>query len=216
MGLINQFFENRKFNYELVRDVNGKYQIGGIVPEEFKIPSNQFPAGFQYLGFIDNSDPLFNWLPFKTHLIHPIYTNEYFVYPDYSNPNIPTIIEQQNTEASTTAFDEIDKNSKIIFEGIRVSAEKKNKIDEFDSIAICGTTKWLQESETPIYPKSGKPMKFLCQLGSFSGIKSTYTNIAPIKGMEEYFENLNFWCDGNLYIFFEPETKTMCYSMQNT
>ena len=35
-------------------------------------------------------------------------------------------------------------------------------------------------------------------------------------GMAQYFEKLNFWCDGNLYIFIEPTTRTMCYTMQNT
>lgn len=203
--------------YELVRNENGKHQIGGAVPQDFLIPINEFKAGFQYLGFIDNSDLLFSWLPFKINLIHPIYTDEYSVFLDYTNPNSPTIIEPLDTESSTSAFDEIDKNSKIIFEGVKVSAEEKEEeIDEYESIGICGKPEWLQDDETPTCPKSGKRMKFLCQLGSFSEIKSTYSNVVPTEGMSQYFENLNFWCDGNLYIFIEPTTRTMCYTMQNT
>ena len=202
--------------YELVRDENGTHQIGGEVPKDFIIPTNEFIAGFQYLGFIDNSDPLFSWLPFKVNLIHPIYTDEYFVYLDYSNPNIPTIIEPQDTASATSAFDEIDKNSKIIFEGVTVSTEEKEEIDEFENIGICGEPDWLQEAEIPTCPKTGTSMKFLCQLGSFGEIKATYSNVEPTKGMEEYFQKLNFWCDGNLYIFIEPTSKTMCYTMQNT
>jgi hypothetical protein len=189
--------------YELIRDENGKHQIGGEIPHDFKIPDNEFIAGFQYLGFIDNSDPLFSWLPFRVNLIHPIYTDEYSVFLDYANPNDPTIIEPIDTASSTSAFDEIDKNSKIIWEGVKVSLEAKEEIDEFGSIGICGQPEWLQ-------------MKFLCQLGSFSNIKSSFSNVEPTEGMARYFEKLNFWCDGNLYIFIEPTSRTMCYSMQNT
>jgi hypothetical protein len=205
--------------YEIVRNENGKHQIGGEIPQDFTIPNNEFIAGFQYLGFIENSDPLFSWLPFKVNLIHPIYTDEYFVYLDYTNPNSPTIIEPTDTASSTSAFDEIDKNSKIIWEGVKVSLEEIDKFDEFDefeSIGICGEPDWLQEVDIPNCPKNGKPMRFLCQLGSFSDIEATFSNVNPAKGMEEYFQKLNFWCDGNLYIFIEPTTKTMCYTMQNT
>ncbi len=216
MRIFDTLFKSKRMQYELVRDENGKHQIGGEVPQDFIIPANEFIAGFQYLGFIDNSDPLFSWLPFKVNLIHPIYTDEYSVFLDYTNPNSPTIIEPLDTASSTSAFDEIDKNSKIIFEGVKVSTEEKEEIDEFENIGICGEPDWLQEAEIPTCPKTGKSMKFLCQLGSFGEIKATYSNVEPTKGMEEYFQKLNFWCDGNLYIFIEPTVKTMCYTMQNT
>ncbi|BDD05271.1 hypothetical protein [Aureibacter tunicatorum] len=202
--------------YEFVRDFNGKHQIGGEVPQNFKIPDNEFIAGFQYLGFIDNTDSLFSWLPFRVNLIHPIYTDEYSVFLDYTNPNNPIIIQPDDTASSTSTFEEINKNSKIIWEGVRVSLEAKEEIDEFESIGICGHPDWLQVDETPTCPKSGNRMKFLCQLGSFSDIKSTFSNVIATEGMAQYFENLNFWCDGNLYIFIEPTARTMCYTMQNT
>lgn len=202
--------------YELIREENGIHQIGGEVPQDFIIPANEFKGGFQYLGFIDNADPLFAWLPFKVNLIHPIYTDEYSVFLDYSNASAPIIIKPLDTAASTSAFDEVDKNSKIIFEAIKVRPEEKEEIDEFESIGICGKPEWLQADETPTCPKSGKRMKFLCQLGSFSDINSTFSNVEPTKGMAQYFDKLNFWCDGNLYIFIEPTSRTMCYTMQNT
>ena len=202
--------------YELVRDEEGKHQIGGEIPPDFIIPENGFIAGFQYLGYIDHADPSFSWLPFKVNLIHPIYTNEYSVYLDYADPNRPSIIEPQDTASSTSAFDEIDKNSKIVFEAVKVSLEEKEEIDEFNYIGLCGEPDWLQDAEVPICPKSGRSMKFLCQLGSFGDINATYSNVEPTKGMDQYFQKLNFWCDGNLYIFIEPTAKTVCCTMQNT
>jgi hypothetical protein len=216
MGLFSKLFKSKKIQYEILRDENGLHQIGGEVPADFTVPENEFIAGFQYLGYLDNSDPLFSWLPFKLHLIHPIYTNDYFVYLDYSDPTSPKIIAPKNTAASTSAFDEIDKDSIIIFEGVKVRLEQKEEIDEFESIGICGEPTWLQEAEIPSCPKSGKAMKFVCQLGSFGEIKATYSNVEPEEDTEMYFQNLNFWCDGNLYIFIDPASKTVCYTMQNT
>ena len=112
MGLFVKIFKSKKKQYEFVRDENGKHQIGGEIPLDFIIPINDFIAGFQYLGFIDNSCPLFSWLPFKVNLIHPIYTDENSVFLDYTTPNSPTIIEPLDTVLSTSAFNEIDKNSK--------------------------------------------------------------------------------------------------------
>jgi len=202
--------------YEFVKDENGKHQIGGVVPADFKVPDNEFMAGFQYLGFIDNSDEVFSWLPFKVNLIHPIYSDTYSVYLDYNNPNAPTIIEPLDTGNETTAYDELDIDSVVIFEAVKVRPELKSEIDEYKHIGIAGTPDWLQGAELPLCPKTKKAMRFLCQLGSFSDIKAEFSNVEPQDGYERYFNKLNFWGDGNLYIFIEPTSKTMCYTMQNT
>ncbi|MEZ0607698.1 hypothetical protein ACAW74_04230 [Fibrella sp. WM1] len=202
--------------HALVRRKDGKHQIGGDVPQDFVIPDNEFIGGFQYVGFIDNSDPFFSWLPFRVHLIHPTYTDERFVYLDYSNPNSPTIIEPQDTASSTSAFDELDKNSKIIFEGVNVSVADIEEVRAHEYLGTCDEAEWLQEAESPSCPKSGKPMRFLCQLESFRGVEATFSNVEPTRGMADYFQNLNFWCDGSLYVFIEPATKTMYYTIQNT
>jgi hypothetical protein len=203
--------------YELVRSVQAQHQIGGTKPDNFKIPNNEFLAGFQYLGFIDNVDEVFSWLPFKVNLIHPIYCDVISVYLDYSNPSAPVIIEPKDTASETSPFDDLTINSEVVFEATSISLIPNSEIDEYECIGIAGNPQWLQEENIPICPKNGKPMRFLCQLMSFSGIKATYTNVIPKLDYEkEYFENLNFWCDGSLYIFIEPESRTMCYTMQNT
>lgn len=61
-------------------------------------------------------------------------------------------------------------------------------------------------------------MKLLCQL-TYDGIdiKTKRTNIQPKdEWYKQYFEKMNFWGDGDLYIFFEPESKIMCFIIQHT
>jgi hypothetical protein len=202
--------------YEIVRDPNGIHQIAGNAPPDFTMPENKFPGGIQYLGVIKKTDSLFDWLPFDLHLIHPIYSDENIVFMDYEDPRNPSILYPEDSSASTTAFDELDSDSKIVFEGVTVSAKENEEIDEYEYIGIAGEPRWLQEAEVLACPKSGRPMKFLCQLGSFSDIKCSYSNVVPCDGMEQYFDKLNFWCDGNLYIYLEPKSKIVCYTMQHT
>lgn len=60
-------------------------------------------------------------------------------------------------------------------------------------------------------------MKFLCQLTSNSGVETEKTTINPKDDWyKKYFDNMNFWGDGDLYIFFEPESKIACFLIQNT
>ena len=55
-------------------------------------------------------------------------------------------------------------------------------------------------------------MRFVCQLTSNSDI---YAREKNCKGADTYYEEifakLNFWCNGDLKIFFEPKTKVACY-----
>lgn len=52
MGIFEKLFKTNKLQYEIVRDENGKHQIGGDIPKDFIIPENEFIAGFQYLGLL--------------------------------------------------------------------------------------------------------------------------------------------------------------------
>lgn len=111
----------------------------------------------------------------------------------------------------------LDTDSAVLWEPTKIRVDVKDEIDEYKCIGIAGKPEWLQGAEIPLCPKTKQPMTFLCQLGSFSGIKAKFSNVTPQQEYEkQYFEKLNFWCDGNLYIFIEPTSKTMCYTMQNT
>ena len=60
-------------------------------------------------------------------------------------------------------------------------------------------------------------MKFICQLFSNMPITAKSKNF---KSNDDYYENLfsnlNFWCDGDLKVYFEPTSKIACYFIQNT
>ena len=58
-------------------------------------------------------------------------------------------------------------------------------------------------------------MKFLCQF--IGGVRTKRTNVEPKKEFyRRYYEKLDFWGGGYLYVFFEPTSKVACYFIQNT
>ena len=87
-------------------------------------------------------------------------------------------------------------------------------------MGFSGMPNWIQGSWMPKCPKTNKPMRFLCQLTSSDKVRTEYTNIEMSKAGDDfkqsYFKNMNFWGDGDLFVFFEPESKMACYFIQHT
>ena len=205
---------------QFVQDNNGLHQLGGDIPSDFKIPENEFLGGFQYLGFINNADKHFGWLSFPLHLICPIFTDFDYLFLDYENPNQPKMIYPTNSAEVTSAYDELKKNSYIIYNKANFSLtpfDGINDDNEFEVVAIAGKPHWTQASELPTCPKSNKKMDFVCQIMSNGPITAKEKNF---NGTSEYYEklftDLNFWCDGDLKVFFQPTSKVACYFIQNT
>ncbi|KEY18745.1 hypothetical protein [Kaistella antarctica] len=207
-------------NVEFYKNENGLHTLGGTFPADFTVPENKFLSGFQYVGFINSSDKYFNWLPFDVHLICPIYLDIENVYLDYSNPNAPKILAPEDSSEITSAFDELKKDSIIQFKQSKLSLREFEGLtdeNELTILGIAGKPNLLQDDDVPICPKSGKKMKFLCQFSTWNQIETEFTNVeCEDKFMQQYFERMNFWCDGSLYVFIEPESKTVCYYIQNT
>jgi hypothetical protein len=100
---------------EIVTVENGTHQLGGELPSEFKMPENNCVTSFQYLGYVDNRDLQFQWLPFKLHLTCPIYLNFEQVFLDYSDPLRPSIINREEVEGYDTAYsDDLSPESEIV------------------------------------------------------------------------------------------------------
>lgn len=219
MNFIKDIFKQEK-QFEFIQDENGLHHIGGDIPEDFTIPANDFLGGFQYLGLINNTDIQFDWLPFSLHLISPIFTDFEYVFLDYQIPKEPKLIYPTNSSKITSAYDELTKDSYVIYNKINYSLmpfKGVNEYNEFETIAITGKPHWSQSSNFPICPKSKNKMKFVCQIFSNAPITAKDKNF---KSDDEYYEklftNLNFWCDGDLKVFFDPTSKVACYFIQNT
>jgi len=219
MGLFDKLFGKEKM-YEFYFDEAGKHQIGGDFPNDLKIPENQFKSNFQYIGLINPDDELFSWLPFELHLICPIYLDFEFVYLDYQIPLEPKIIYPTDTADIGSAYRTLNLDSKIVFDANKVSTREFAGVtqdNEFDVIGIAGKPNWTQNANVPICPKTNKKMKFVCQFTSWTDIKTKYTNVIAESDYEQkLFEKMNFWGDGDLYIFMQPDSKTVCYFIQNT
>ncbi len=200
---ILKFSENNK----------GLHVLGGEIPKEFKMPTQNCVVSFQYLGSINPKDKYFKWLPFQLHLICPIYLNFQFLYLDYSDPNHPIILNNEEIESADTSFDEeMNRNTEIVYKTTNYSLKVEY---DFFGTGHAGIPSWLQGPTYPKCPKNGKTMRFVCQLNG--GPETARTNIEIVnQGYESYFEEMNFWGDGILYVFFEPESKTACYFIQNT
>ncbi len=190
--------------------------LGDECPTDFTLPKLDFIAPFQYLGFLSNKDEAFRWLPFDLHLAAPIYLNFQYVMLDYSDPNKPVVLNLKELEEAGNSYeDELKVDSEIVFEKMNISTQKVN--DYGAGIGHTGIPSWIQYPDIPTCPKSKKTMKFLMQLTSNIGIKTKRSNVSSESDwMLQYFDHLNFWSDGDLYIFFEPESKVICYIIQNT
>ncbi len=189
--------------------------LGGETPNEFNIPKFEFNAPFQYLGKFSKSNEAFNWLPFDVHIAAPIYLNFDKLFIDYSDPLNPKVLNVEELKQTDNSYEDLKPDSEIVYEKVFIATEKQT---DFGGIGHTAVPNWIQHPDIPTCPKSQKTMRLLCQL-NYDGlhIKTQRTNVKPKdKRYEQYFENMNFWIDGDLYIFFEPESKMMCFLIQHT
>ncbi|HZY79494.1 MAG TPA: hypothetical protein VFE50_08225, partial [Cyclobacteriaceae bacterium] len=151
--------EHRLYNF--TANVNGPHQLGGEIPWGFHLPKIKLAVSFQYLGFISKDDELFNWLPFHLNLACPIYLNFEKVFLDYSDPGWPEVINKEELEGADTSHEEdVNSETEIVY-----SAKKFRFKETVESTLSCaGIPTYLQYPAIPTCPKSGKLMKFVCQL----------------------------------------------------
>lgn len=101
------------------------------------------------------------------------------------------------------------------YEQVRFTTKEDSEIGY--EIGFSGIPNWIQFSDIPRCPKTQKTMRFLCQVQSNDKITTNKTNIKPVnEWYKKHFESMNFWGDGDLYVFFEPESKIACYIIQKT
>lgn len=217
--------EEQKFKYfkvdpsemfGLVAALGTESYLGGEPPVGFEVPKFEFVAPFQYLGKLSKSEPAFAWLPFDVHLVAPIYLNIDKLYIDYADPNRPRVLDVEALKRAGTSYDNLKSDSEIVFEKVSMKA-LKSTIGVSRKIGHTGVPNWIQNPDIPVCPKSKRPMRFLCQISSEAGVMTARTNVVTKNEYAKtYFDHLNFWGAGDLYIFFEPESKIACFLIQNT
>lgn len=197
---------------------SGFSHLGGELPEGFKLPKFDSKPSFQYLGTLSPQTSGLEWLPFDFNLTVPIYGSFTQLFIDYSDPTSPKVLNESDYLNSDYEDERVKHDSELIFEKVFISSEKLEEMPEIlHGIAgILGIPEWIQNPDIPKCPKSGKTMKFVIQLGFGLEVGLQRTNIElPEEG---YFADLlgrmNFWADGNLFVFLNPDTKMACYLIQ--
>lgn len=202
----------------LVEDVNGSHKLGGKTPNDFILPTHsKMKTPFIYIGSIDTKDKRFEWINLpKLHIAYPIYECNYGIFLDYSNPNNPKIINPENI--TDDWYDKDTKGvEKVVFKEHSFSTYIESNKNKFEGISelnpLCGVPLWIQAPDIPICPKTGKVMRFVCQINSNPNI-----NLIDNSDIENlpFADYLNFADDGILYIFFEPESRIMYLNIQFT
>jgi hypothetical protein len=215
IGMPYEYYEPKSF-FQFEKDENGPHQLGGEKPNDFQFPENNCEVPFQYIGFINDEDLNFSFLPFTLHLVCPIFLEIDKVFLDYSNPNFPVLLNREEVERAENSFPEdLNASSEIIYHALRMRAEESVSFYDDDGIGAAGVPVWIQYPMFPTCPKSGRLMRFVCQLTN--GVSAKSSNVVPHnEHYRRYFEKLNFCSDGDLFVFFEPESKVACYFMQHT
>ncbi|RZM30359.1 MAG: hypothetical protein EOO88_01335 [Pedobacter sp.] len=209
-------FFGKPQRFEFVADDQGRHWLGGEVPDNFRIPSNEFPGGIQYLGKIDNSDPVYSWLPFNLHIIYPIYLNARVIYLDYQNPDRPEILNVLTKAEITTEYDDLTLDSSIIFQRSPFSIKNLTRpVEDMEIIGVGGAPIWVNGKAASI--RIERRFKFVAQLMSSDLIPVVFKNFTcqDIR-YQDNFRFLHFWEDGDLKIFFDPNDKQACLFIQNT
>lgn len=201
--------------FVFMNDHRGIHQLGGELPAGFQLPASRLTVPFQYLGYLDNKGGAFAWLPFRLHLVCPIFLNIGQVFIDYTDPVKPVLLNQGELEEADSSYEELNAETRIVFEEVKFNAVPS--LEKKRGLGHTGVPDWIQFPDIPHCPKTNKMMRFVCQLDSDAGVGVKESNIIPSSDfMAAYFQEMNFWGDGNLFVFFEPSSKIACYFIQNT
>jgi hypothetical protein len=195
---------------------NTESYLGGKKPEQIILPFLNNEIYFQYFGKLIKNEFPNNLLNFDLHLIAPIYDSFDKIYLDYSNEMAPKVINSKDLKISRT-FNETNSNSEIVFTKTPIKFERGGSL-RF-AMGNTGVPSWIQHPEYPKCPISGDKMKFLTAFDLTESREQVplETKNFEIEGYsKKYFENLNFWISGAIYVFINPKTKVVCYLLQTT
>jgi hypothetical protein len=193
--------------------------LGGEIPNGFTIPKFNRKPSFQFLGMLSNKTESLEWLPFDLLLTVPLYGYFDPLYLDYSDPLAPKVINEEAYLNSDYDDEIVKHDSEIIYKKTFIKTDQVDEIPEFgENIGIIGVPTWIQYPAIPVCPKSGKTMKFICQLkfGIDIPLESTSLVFDEKSYPGNHIMKLNFSSDGDLFLFMDPESKVVCVIIQHT
>ncbi len=205
---------NRKLFF-LEKALNGSHSVGGQNPNNFTLPSHEgLNSPFIYLCTINGKDQLFKWLNIDLlHISYPIYEGAFELFLDYENPSAPKIMNPEtftySWQDNTVNFSQNPhflKHTYSIVKDIKLENIELNN----DDFLICGVPMWYQYPQIPTCPKTNKIMRFVATINSDPDLKISNHEMKGV-GFGDY---LSFGDHGNLYIFYEPDSKVMHLNMQ--
>jgi len=199
--------------------------LGGEVPEGFHMPIGiEIPVPFQMIGLFSKRDPAFSWLPFEELvLVYPLFIGiASHLFLDYSDPMRPICLPLDQPPQET--FGKMDTKGKHIFQKTPFSFQLLEEVEDpfmlsFENwyYGMTGVPNWVQDPEMLRSPKTGKWMKFVGQINGEMNIPVADSNlVSEIDSFPNNSQSLNFHGDGSLYIFMEPETKIVGFTIQST
>ena len=215
----------RRIHYMLNSTMESHSHFGEDEFHAFSMPvSELINSPFQVIGKLSQKEPIFTWLPFEEFfLTYPLFTEIMgCLYLDYSNPTSPEVYAvdyEINYPHGEIAVDRLHKFQKtnIAIRSIKDLNEEQDLDFDHWYIGITGVPFWIQHAEIPKCPKTGKRMKFICQINSMDSIKVTQSDILNERiPFVEMHTSLSFWGSGTLFVFIEPESKIVGYLIQNT
>ena len=190
--------------------------LGGSKPSGLMIPNINSDIAFQYFGTLSAKDFPNKILNFDLHLVAPIYDSFDALFMDYSNPIEPKIINPEASHFSRT-FEEMNSDSKVVYEKTPIKYVKGGNFRYH--MGNTGVPSWIQRPYYPINPKNGKKMIFLAAFDTTESreqIDVQEINFEVKDDYKRYFQKLDFWSTGSIYIFIDPTTRTVCYFLQTT
>ncbi|WP_273444984.1 hypothetical protein [Neolewinella agarilytica] len=200
------------------------FSLGGKMPP-IKVPYlEQLATPFLFIATIKSSFPGMDWLPFgELHIIYPLLsTIENYLFIDYSDPTTPKVLEDQLTFHPEKYYGPIPSTGVIEYAQIYLKEQSpggdlQEEIPYSSHFGHLGIPFWQQDHVLPYCPVSGRLMRFVCGLGWEKSVPLAYTNVDfGDKSKNNNITNLNFWGDGTLYVFMEPQTKIVGMIIQNS
>lgn len=190
--------------------------LGGETPQEFVLPKFDSKPSFQFLGLVSNKTEGLDWLPFDIFLTAPLFGHFDPLFLDYSDPLSPNVINEEHYLTSGYEDEFVAHDTELAYQKTFIKTYPSDEIPEFeDNIGVIGVPTWIQYPAIPVCPISGRTMKFVFQLNFGLDIPLRSSNIT-IEERASYLKKMNFYGDGDLFLFVETQSKVVCVIIQHT